>query len=131
MTTLKFRSHIKKKLTMRNVSTAAASSAVDGKDNGPQPTKKKSNKKNEEKANRNITLMVITMACTFIIGNFPVVTGVILAEFINTSSVFFIFFAISANIILFTTHGCYIFIYYHYNKVYRDIFAKMFLPKKD
>ncbi len=88
--------------------------------------KKKAIFSKEEKASRNLTLMIITIAGLYCVGIAPNSFGLILGQFYSTSSLFYRTLQLVANITLFVAAGCDIFIYYNFNKKFKKIFKKIF-----
>lgn len=99
-----------------------------------EATEKKREKKikeAEEKASRNITYMVISIGILFFIGNAPNSIGFCLLQVrALKNSTFIKIYAVLANIMLFTSQGLDIFIYYKFNKKYKSIMKQMFSSKK-
>jgi len=97
-------------------------------------TEKKREKKikeAEEKASRNITYMVISIGILFFIGNAPNSIGFCLLQVQSIKTSMFIkVYAVLANIMLFTSQGLDIFIYYKFNKKYKSIIKKFLSSKK-
>ena len=91
----------------------------------PKLKKEKKSKEAEEVASRNLSLMIISIGILFFIGNAPNSIGFILKQYVNNSSVFYTIYKIIANLTLFTSQGCDIFIYYKFNKQYHKILAKL------
>jgi hypothetical protein len=121
--------HMSKKLKIRGVATTGTAVAkgpiqAEATTMGTNHAKLDSN---ETKASRNATKMVMYLAVVFIAGNMPVVATFILGQFVSTSGLLFIYFAMVSNIILLVSHGSYIFIYYHFNKVYKRKFDSQIL----
>lgn len=89
--------------------------------------KEKKIKEVEDKASRNITMMVISIGFLFSIGNVPNSIGFCLLQVQTLKiTVFFKIYAVLANITLFTTQSADIFIYYKFNKKYKTILKKLF-----
>ena len=87
----------------------------------------KKKKDAEEKASRNITYMVSCIGVLFFIGNAPNSIGFCLLQVqsIKTST-FISVYTLLANIMLFTSQGLDIFIYYKFNKKYKTIMMQLF-----
>jgi hypothetical protein len=83
-----------------------------------KPTKKS---RNEEKASKNLTLMVIVSAFLYIFGNVPNSLAFIIAQYVPVNTDFMTVVYIVANSLLFTTQGMDIFVYYFFNYKYNAI----------
>ena len=83
-----------------------------------KPTKKS---RIEEKASKNLTLMVIVSAFLYIFGNVPNSLAFIIAQYVPVNTDFMTVVYIVANSLLFTTQGMDIFVYYFFNFKYNAI----------
>ena len=78
----------------------------------------------EEKASRNLTFMIFSIASLYVIGNTPNSLGFIILQFYSTNADFVKIVNIIANSTLFTSQSCDIFVYYNFNKQYKKILKK-------
>lgn len=92
-------------------------------------TKETLKAKRATNSNRNITIMVISSGFLFVVGNIPNSIAYVYQQYVDTDSLFFRTLAILANLLLFIVQGSDIFIYYLFNKQYKNGFRKIFKLK--
>ena len=76
------------------------------------------------KAKKNLTRMVIIMSILFFVGNLPHTIALMLLPLINQTKsnlTFLVFFVIFSNSMLFASHGSCIFVYYFFNRHFRNL----------
>lgn len=90
------------------------------------------NKKSSSSSVRSITLISINTCLLYLIGQAPYFVSYILSFIITTSPKWFSTYQYITACILMLTHGLTFFIYFKYNKMYRNIlksYARIFLCK--
>jgi hypothetical protein len=87
-------------------------------------TKESNEKKNLEKAEINLNKTVITSSILFIVCNFPNVATFIMNTLNFNKTSFFTYFSLFSNTVLFIYHGLNFFVYYKFNKKFRNFFRK-------
>ncbi|CAF0944230.1 unnamed protein product [Brachionus calyciflorus] len=79
---------------------------------------------NEKKANRNLTVMVITLGFFNSICYIPNSTAYIMQQIFDNNHIFYRVFLVCSNTIFLCIQSSDIFVYYFFNKYYRRIFNK-------
>jgi len=77
-----------------------------------------------EKAEINLTKLVITSSFLFIVCNFPFVATIIMNTMNFNTTLFFTYFALFSHTLLFIYHGLNFFVYYKFNKKFRNFFQR-------
>jgi hypothetical protein len=99
---------------------------IDANQNVVNPKKSLSH---EEKANTNITRMVLAMLFMFLFGYTPYTIVFILKIILNDNTTWKYvkpFLSTFSYVTLYTAHSSYIIIYYKFDKTFRDSFRKKF-----
>ena len=86
-------------------------------------TTSKNNKYAKEKSSRNITQMVFLISCLYFIGNAPllIVNNILISYFFTQITPVLNILNIISFAVLFLSHGLNIFIFYFFNKLFRNV----------
>ena len=86
------------------------------------------NNKNE-KSEKNVTKMVISICILYLIGNVPNSISPMLFT-IGLDTINYNNYVIFGNILLFSSHGAYFFLYYFTNTKFKNVFNRLFWAVK-
>lgn len=100
--------------------------AKNNKQRKERPRENDQDSNNEKRASRNITIMVLFVSFLFCIGNIPNSIVFVFQQFVDNNGIFYRTFSVSANLFLFASQGCDIFVYYFFNKQYKKILKGFF-----
>ena len=78
-------------------------------------------KKSLTKIATNLTRMLIAKNFLFILGNLPIFMTQVIEDVLSQASPIFILSTICSNLLSFPSHGVAIFIYYKYDRIYREL----------
>ena len=87
--------------------------------------RKDSIERSHSRLSSKMTFMIIWISLIYIVGNFPTAVTFILSQLIDTKSLLFQYFFLFSNAMLFSTRGVYIFIYFNFNRLYRNMFKRI------
>jgi len=76
------------------------------------------------KSETNLSKLVITLCILYIVCNFPNVTSFILRSLGLNTYLFFSYFVTFSNAVLFVYHGLNFFVYYKFNKKFKNFFVR-------
>jgi hypothetical protein len=103
-------------LNLTNKGEATTAHVITRDNQNMSETRKRSN---EQRASRNITLMVLSMVIIFSIGYTPYTIQYIISLFVKSSTTWFRIIFLSAYTTLVISHSLYIIIYYKFNTIYK------------
>ena len=82
-------------------------------------------KKKEGQQTNNVTFMILVICVIYLVGNILDLFGFFLGNFEPNFYKYQFGFLIATNLLLFTSHGVYFFIYYNFNGTFRKTFSKV------